>query len=109
MLVFNNKEEAVAFLDQKELWNEIFSSLEVWKGQGYENERIAWLKFHVVPLSVSTSEVFDNIASSFGSVIQSAEFSDNGEDLSYACGGIICKQVERIHKVVTLHWKSKTY
>ncbi|KAJ0454198.1 hypothetical protein HanIR_Chr15g0737431 [Helianthus annuus] len=41
--------------------------------------------------------------------MQFAQFSENGEDLSYACGGVLCKHSERIQNLVALKWKSKTF
>ncbi|KAJ0514661.1 hypothetical protein HanHA300_Chr10g0372031 [Helianthus annuus] len=109
LLVFNSSEDKCAFLDMKELWYDVFSILDEWKGQVLEVERLAWFKIHGVPLSISCPKVFNNIAGKFGELIQSAQFSEDGGDLSYACCGVLYKGSERVNDKVIVNWKGKSY
>ncbi|KAJ0793130.1 hypothetical protein HanOQP8_Chr01g0026241 [Helianthus annuus] len=106
---FDSNEDKCVFLDKKELWYDVFSILDEWKGQVLEVERMAWLKIHAVPLSISCPKVFDDIAGKFGEIIQSAQFSEDGGDLSYACCGVLYKGSERVHDKVIVNWKGKCY
>ncbi|MFS7917120.1 hypothetical protein Hanom_Chr03g00185291 [Helianthus anomalus] len=70
---------------------------------------LAWIKIHGVPLSISCPKVFDDIAGKFGDMIQSAKFSEDDGDLSYACCGVLRIRSERVHDKVIVNWKGKRY
>lgn len=109
LLVFWNNMEKLSFLEDKEAWLNCFDSIEPWNGQLVDYEKVAWLKLHGVPLALSCSQVFDVIASKFGTVIQSAQFEEEGGDLSYACVGILSKKVERINQICKLNWQNQSF
>ncbi|PWA89463.1 RNA-directed DNA polymerase, eukaryota, Nucleotide-binding alpha-beta plait domain protein [Artemisia annua] len=104
LLVFRDKMEKDSFLENKVGWEVFLESCVAWNGQIVEFERIAWLKIHGVPLTLSKPQVFDVIASNFGKVIQSAQFEEEGKDLSYAMVGVLVNKVERIKHTCVIKW-----
>ncbi|KAJ0750902.1 hypothetical protein HanLR1_Chr05g0187211 [Helianthus annuus] len=102
LLVFGSRKEKEVFVSKSDVWCHIFDRLEDWSGQIIEFERIAWLKIHGVPLRLSCIQVFDDIAAKFGNVVQSAQFSEDGGDLSFAYIGILCNSVDRVNKKIAL-------
>ncbi|KAJ0735640.1 hypothetical protein HanPI659440_Chr11g0434371 [Helianthus annuus] len=109
ILLFGNNFEKQRFFESKKEWAEVFCQLQDWKGQDCQVERIIWLKLHGVPIMLSNVQVFDAIAGRFGDVIQSAQFTENNTDLSFAVCGVLCKSVERIQQTVALRWKDKVF
>ncbi|XP_076930153.1 uncharacterized protein LOC143594820 [Bidens hawaiensis] len=94
------------FVTNKSVWEEFFVSVEEWRGQTINVERIAWLKVHGVPLTLSCAKVFDEIASRFGSVIQTAQFTEDDGDLSFACVGVLRSSVDRVNQKINQKWKT---
>lgn len=109
MLVFENRDFKLEFTSNKDAWALHVELLEEWYGQTFKVPRVAWLKIRGVPLSLSCSKVFDDIASKFGSVIQPAMFPEEDRDLSVACVGILCSGSDRVNKMVSLNWKSSKF
>ncbi|MFS7980932.1 hypothetical protein Hanom_Chr10g00944971 [Helianthus anomalus] len=85
LLVFRGNFEKSVFLEDKEMWMKSFVSVECWKGQIVDFERIAWLKIFGIPLHLSCKEVMDSVAATVGEIFQSNEFLEGGKDLSYGC------------------------
>ncbi|KAM0057469.1 putative RNA recognition motif domain, nucleotide-binding alpha-beta plait domain superfamily [Helianthus debilis subsp. tardiflorus] len=108
-LIAKNSDEKDVFLLDKGAWLSCFDRLETWKGDVLEFERVAWVKMHGVPLTLSCSHVFDEIASRFATVIQSAQFSEEEGDLSHACVGILVKMVDRIYQKCKLNWRNHCF
>ncbi|MFS7955163.1 hypothetical protein Hanom_Chr07g00639411 [Helianthus anomalus] len=84
-----------------------FSSLDIWAGKSVQYERVAWLKFHGVPLHLAENKVFDDMAGLFGKVIHKYQLSLMDKDLSVNYVGFLVDQGERISDMVTLRWKNK--
>ncbi|MFS7984644.1 hypothetical protein Hanom_Chr11g00988901 [Helianthus anomalus] len=82
VLVFDNSKEKDEFLEKKEGWSSCFDSLEAWRGQVCEYEKIAWLKIYGIPLRLLTNQVCNDIGSQFGVVVQSGSFDQEEGDLS---------------------------
>ncbi|KAF5795124.1 hypothetical protein HanRHA438_Chr08g0347431 [Helianthus annuus] len=104
LLVFRDKVERDSFLEDNVGWEVFLDSCVTWNGQILDVERIAWLKLHGVPLTLAKPQVFDVIASNFGKVIHSAQFEEEGRDLSYAVVGVLVNKVERIKQSCVIKW-----
>ncbi|KAJ0457352.1 hypothetical protein HanIR_Chr15g0772731 [Helianthus annuus] len=101
--------EAADFLLEVSTWSKWFSSLDMWAGQSMQYERVAWLKFHGVPLHLAENKVFDDAAGLFGKVIHNSQLSSSDKDLSVNYVGILVDHGKRIEDVVTLKWKNKRF
>ncbi|KAI3775000.1 hypothetical protein L1987_49568 [Smallanthus sonchifolius] len=67
MLVFKSMEETERFWLDKELWTDVFASIDRWYGkQKLMDERIAWLQVHGVPLQLAIDQVFDLVGAQYG-------------------------------------------
>ncbi|KAJ0592482.1 putative RNA recognition motif domain, nucleotide-binding alpha-beta plait domain superfamily [Helianthus annuus] len=97
------------FVSKKVEWESDMESVEEWVGQTFKVDRIAWLKIHGVPLSLSCAQVFDDNASKFGSIVQPAQFPEEDGDLSVACVGILRSLIDRVNQKVRLKWKSAVF
>ncbi|MFS7997820.1 hypothetical protein Hanom_Chr12g01146461 [Helianthus anomalus] len=58
---------------------------------------------------LQSKEVFNDIGSKFGVVVQSPSPNEEDEDLSYVLIGVLCKSVNRIHQVINLKWKDISF
>ncbi|KAJ0902776.1 putative RNA recognition motif domain, nucleotide-binding alpha-beta plait domain superfamily [Helianthus annuus] len=94
------------FLKEAGLW---FSSVDMWAGQTMQYERVAWLKFHGMPLHLAENKVFDDVAGMFGKVIEKSQLSLEDNDLSVNFMGILVDHGNRISDSVTVKWKNKRY
>ncbi|KAM0035979.1 hypothetical protein Hdeb2414_s0015g00452891 [Helianthus debilis subsp. tardiflorus] len=108
ILVFECHEEKKVFSDDKQLWMEVFDRVEDWSGQNVDFERIAWLKVHGIPLNILCKKVYDDIASKFGTVIQSSQFAEEDNDLLVVCVGILTKYVDRIQQKIKISWRGNS-
>ncbi|KAF5754000.1 putative RNA recognition motif domain, nucleotide-binding alpha-beta plait domain superfamily [Helianthus annuus] len=66
-----------------------FASLDVWMGQSFSFERLAWLKLTGIPLQLISNEVIDVIGGSFGKIVHRTSRSDFDDDLSYDYVGVL--------------------
>ncbi|MFS7943886.1 putative RNA recognition motif domain, nucleotide-binding alpha-beta plait domain superfamily [Helianthus anomalus] len=101
VLLFDNRDTKSDFTSNKDAWGAYVNSIEEWYGQTF--------KIHGVPLSLSCSKVFDDVASRFGEVIQPAMFPEEDGDLSIACVGILRSEIDRVNQKVKLKWKSYSF
>ncbi|KAJ0799620.1 putative RNA recognition motif domain, nucleotide-binding alpha-beta plait domain superfamily [Helianthus annuus] len=109
LLTFEDEVDATDFLLNTNLWRDWFSLLDLWSGQSLAYERIAWIKFHGVPLNLAENKVFDDMASLFGKVVKSSQLSPRDWDLSSNIVGILVDAGARVSGQVTLKWKSKSF
>ncbi|KAM0063413.1 hypothetical protein Hdeb2414_s0003g00090581 [Helianthus debilis subsp. tardiflorus] len=109
VLVFDNSREKDEFLEKKGGWSSCFDSLETWRGQVCECEKIAWLKLYGIPLRLLTNQVCNDIGSQFGVVVQSGSFDQVDGDLSFVLTGVLVKSPDRIHKKINLIWKEDKF
>ncbi|KAJ0883210.1 putative RNA recognition motif domain, nucleotide-binding alpha-beta plait domain superfamily [Helianthus annuus] len=109
ILVFPNRDAKMVFTANKNAWGIHVDLLEEWYGQTFTVPRIAWLKIHGVPLSLSCSKVFEDVATKFGSIIHSVTFPEEDGDLSVACVGILRSVSGRVNQKVILNWKSSKF
>ncbi|KAM0013520.1 putative RNA recognition motif domain, nucleotide-binding alpha-beta plait domain superfamily [Helianthus debilis subsp. tardiflorus] len=109
ILVFVNRDSKMIFTSMKDAWGVHVDLIEEWYGQTFIVPRIAWLKIRGVPLSLSCSKVFDEVASTFGSIIQPAMFPEEDGDLTVACVGVLRAQLERVSQKVKLSWKTSKF
>ncbi|KAJ0752263.1 hypothetical protein HanPI659440_Chr09g0322331 [Helianthus annuus] len=66
LLVFTCLEDAESFLSDKNTWSVWFEGLKVWDGNFKEDERIAWLQVHGVPVQLALDQVLELVGSRFG-------------------------------------------
>ncbi|KAF5778685.1 hypothetical protein HanXRQr2_Chr12g0550391 [Helianthus annuus] len=87
-----------------------FGSLRRWnRDQKLEDERIAWLQVHGVPIHLALDQVFDVIGSRHGKVVQPASMTEEDCNFSYAYIGVICKSHARIRDRVVLNWRGASF
>ncbi|KAJ0804414.1 hypothetical protein HanPI659440_Chr02g0037791 [Helianthus annuus] len=109
LISFDDDITAADFLLEVNLWNKWFTSLDMWTGQSMQYERVAWLKFHGLPLHLAENKVFDDTASLFGKVIHKSQLSLSDRDLSVNYVGILVDHGERISDSVILKWRNRRY
>ncbi|KAF5765375.1 hypothetical protein HanRHA438_Chr15g0715431 [Helianthus annuus] len=109
LVTFDDDIEAADFLLDVNKWNKWFSSLDMWAGQSMQYERVAWLKFHGLPLHLAENKVFDDVAGLFGKVIHGSQLSLSDKDLSVNYVGILVDHGKRIEESIVLKWKNKKY
>lgn len=86
-----------------------FSSVDLWEGQTFAFERLAWIKIVGVPLHLLSSQVIKAVRNSVGKIVHSPNRSDEDDDLSYDYMGIIAGDGKRIVEEITVVWKDKTF
>lgn len=86
-----------------------FSSIDLWEGQIFAFERLAWVKIVGVPLHLLSSQIINTIGGSVGKVIHTPSRSDEEGDLSYDHVGIIIGDGKRIEEEITVTWKDKKF
>ncbi|KAJ0738095.1 hypothetical protein HanLR1_Chr06g0214251 [Helianthus annuus] len=109
VLVFEDNVSMLEFLNTKEVWNPVFSSLVIWDGQRSNLERLAWIKIFGLPLFLFDKYVVDRIRSKFGRVVQSVQADENLEDFSYAMIGVLCQSTKRINQSYKLKWRNEEF
>ncbi|KAM0056749.1 hypothetical protein Hdeb2414_s0006g00222141 [Helianthus debilis subsp. tardiflorus] len=92
LVMFQDGEERSSFINDLEVWKNVFAKIEPWGCQELPYERIAWLKIHGVPLQLSCDLVMDLVGRQFGQVVQSASLSGEVSDFSFAYVGVLCNQ-----------------
>ncbi|KAM0023720.1 putative RNA recognition motif domain, nucleotide-binding alpha-beta plait domain superfamily [Helianthus debilis subsp. tardiflorus] len=102
-------EEAAELLQKQDKWSKWFSVLDLWEGQSFPYEHVAWLNLFGVPLHLADNSVFSEIASQFGSVVQPAQLSIDDGDLSTVCVGVLVGDGKEIKDTVTLKWKNRSF
>ncbi|KAM0034902.1 hypothetical protein Hdeb2414_s0015g00440171 [Helianthus debilis subsp. tardiflorus] len=108
-LAFEDEIDALVLILNVDKWKEWFDSLDIWSGQTLAYEKLAWIKFHGVPLQLAENKVFDNVASLFGKVVKGSQLSSNNWDLSTNSVWILVDHGSRITNSVTLKWKNKSF
>ncbi|KAF5795883.1 putative RNA recognition motif domain, nucleotide-binding alpha-beta plait domain superfamily [Helianthus annuus] len=109
LLVFINRESKLSFTTKKDAWDVYVEMIEEWYGQTFMVPRIAWLKIRGIPLSLSFHDVFHEVASKFGVIIQPAIFPEEDGDLTVAVVGILRQQMERVNQRVRVLWKTSKF
>ncbi|KAJ0593938.1 hypothetical protein HanHA300_Chr03g0103021 [Helianthus annuus] len=82
---------------------------DVWVGQAFAFEMIAWLQVHGVPLHLWCEEVFSEICGRFGVVAKQPQVLEDDGDFSMVCVGVLVGEGKRILEEVTLNWQDKRY
>uniref|UniRef100_A0A251UF16 Putative nucleotide-binding alpha-beta plait domain-containing protein n=1 Tax=Helianthus annuus TaxID=4232 RepID=A0A251UF16_HELAN len=108
LIVFDSIVERESFMGLRELWKDLFNSVENWAGQSLVVNRLAWIKIFGVPIHLAEPKVFDAIASKFGEVFQLAQFLEEG-DVSCALVGIVPNNIDRISSICKVGWKQFSY
>ncbi|KAF5789011.1 hypothetical protein HanRHA438_Chr09g0377031 [Helianthus annuus] len=109
LIAFEDDIDALDFLLNVNLWKERFDSLDLWSGQSLAYERIAWIKFHGVPLHLAENKVFDDVVALFDKIVKGSNLSTKDWDLSTNCDGILVDVGARISDSVILKWKNKKF
>ncbi|KAM0026029.1 hypothetical protein Hdeb2414_s0020g00553371 [Helianthus debilis subsp. tardiflorus] len=86
-----------------------FSSVDLWEGQIFGFERLAWIKIVGVPLHLLSSQVINAIGSSIGKVVHTPNRSAEDDDLSYDYMGVLVGDGKRIDKEITVAWRDKKF
>ncbi|KAI3756153.1 hypothetical protein L1987_55969 [Smallanthus sonchifolius] len=86
-----------------------FSSVDLWEGQVFCYERLAWLKIMGIPLHLISGEVFEAVGNAFGKVVHRPSRSDDDSDLSYDYIGVLVGEGNRIDEEVTLTWRNRKF
>ncbi|KAJ0805831.1 putative RNA recognition motif domain, nucleotide-binding alpha-beta plait domain superfamily [Helianthus annuus] len=109
LLSFNIASDASGFMDNKEVWKDWFSKVDIWKGQSLPFERLAWINIFGVPPHLLDSLVFDGIGRKYGKIAQGSQLSENDDDLSFDRLGILTDTGNKISGLVNLRWQDKIY
>ncbi|MFS7917832.1 hypothetical protein Hanom_Chr03g00193801 [Helianthus anomalus] len=109
MISFEDDIDALAFVLNANMWKEWFETLDFGSGQSMAYERLAWLKFHDMPLHLAKNKVFNNVASVFGKIVKGSQMSLSDWDLSTNSVGILVDSGSRITGSVILKWKNKRF
>ncbi|MFS7940368.1 hypothetical protein Hanom_Chr05g00463641 [Helianthus anomalus] len=89
LIKFRKEGKCNKFVCSHSLWQDWFSSLDLWNGQSLPFERIAWLKVIGVPVHLAVNKVYDLIARNFGKIIHASQRSEKDLDLSSNCIGVL--------------------
>ncbi|KAJ0762284.1 putative RNA recognition motif domain, nucleotide-binding alpha-beta plait domain superfamily [Helianthus annuus] len=109
LISFEDEEVASSVLVDAKKLNDKFSAVDLWEGQTFGFERLAWLKLTGLPLHLITSEVIDAVGSSFGKIIHRASRSDGDDDLSFDYIRVLVGDGKRISESVTLVWRERKF
>ncbi|KAF5768705.1 hypothetical protein HanXRQr2_Chr14g0639631 [Helianthus annuus] len=109
MITFDYDVEAHDFITSKKTWVHWFDSLDIWAGQTFPFERIAWLKFLGVPLHLAENKVFNDMVELFGKVIHKSQLSYPDSDFSVNHIGVLVGEGDRVSDTVALKWKGRTF
>ncbi|KAJ0508026.1 putative RNA recognition motif domain, nucleotide-binding alpha-beta plait domain superfamily [Helianthus annuus] len=110
VVVFHESGEAERFINDNSTWSVWFTSLAPWDGNAsMEEERIAWIQVHGVPVQLALDQVFDSIGSRYGKVVHSANMSGDDNNFSYALIGVLTKVCKRIVDRVDISWRGKLF
>ncbi|KAF5804958.1 putative RNA recognition motif domain, nucleotide-binding alpha-beta plait domain superfamily [Helianthus annuus] len=110
VLVFHESGEAERFFNDNSCWSVWFTSLAPWDDNiSMEEERIAWVQVHGVPVQLALDQVFDSIGSRYGKVVHSANMSGDDNIFSYALIGVLTKVCKRIVDRVDISWRGKLF
>ncbi|KAM0008544.1 putative RNA recognition motif domain, nucleotide-binding alpha-beta plait domain superfamily [Helianthus debilis subsp. tardiflorus] len=109
IIVFPEDYEAVEFIKKYDVWNEWFSSLDMWEGQSLPYERLAWINFDGVPVHLAENMVFNKLAEHYGQVVHASELSLEVIDLSVNRAGVLVDHGELISDTAFLSWKGRRY
>ncbi|KAJ0470271.1 hypothetical protein HanIR_Chr14g0716901 [Helianthus annuus] len=86
-----------------------FSKIDVWMGQSFGFERLAWLKITGLPLQLFSREVIDVVGNSYGKIVHRAARSDGDDDLSYDYIRVLVGDGKRIAESVSLAWRDRKF
>ncbi|MFS7947649.1 hypothetical protein Hanom_Chr06g00550731 [Helianthus anomalus] len=109
LLVFKDKNSAADFIGLDIVWKEWFSHADLWVGQAYAFERVAWLRVHGIPLHLFCEEVVHDICKRYGSVAKPPQISEDVGDLSMVCVGVLVGEGKRFLEELVLNWNGKRY
>ncbi|KAD4982034.1 hypothetical protein E3N88_18705 [Mikania micrantha] len=89
--------------------NKWFDDIELWSGQDYDFERVAFLRIYGVPISLWDPKVFNAIGEKFGRVLYGSRSSMEDCNLSYDKILVRSSCLNRIHDQLMLDWKGRYY
>ncbi|KAI7740220.1 hypothetical protein M8C21_001296, partial [Ambrosia artemisiifolia] len=109
LIRLSDKQKALDLLLNRDVWSSWFSSLDVWMGQVFSYERIAWLKIQGIPLHIASPEVLDMVAGLFGKIIHPSTLCASDRDLSMDRVGVLVGEGVLINEAVNLKWKNRAF
>ncbi|KAJ0716265.1 hypothetical protein HanPI659440_Chr13g0510741 [Helianthus annuus] len=104
-LKFVNDTACGEFLLDHHRWNNWFLSLDLWNGQSFPLERLAWVRVFGVPVHLLEDEVINSIAGQFGKVVHGAQISEGEENWSFWLVGVLVGDGARIQESVSVRWR----
>ncbi|KAM0018745.1 putative RNA recognition motif domain, nucleotide-binding alpha-beta plait domain superfamily [Helianthus debilis subsp. tardiflorus] len=102
-------EGLASFLNDKDSWSRWFSMLQPWLGQAIPFERLAWINIRGVPPHLVSRDVFDQIGSRYGKVIQPSRFLESDGDISSDRLGILVDSGNSVNGILNLKWQDKKF
>ncbi|KAK9064276.1 hypothetical protein SSX86_015656 [Deinandra increscens subsp. villosa] len=109
LLTCADVEEVDDILAVKDLWMPWFSKLDIWRGQSFLYERVAWIKVRGVPRELWSRETFNAIGSSVGSLGQPSEACLEDGDMSGDYLSVIVSSPAPINEARTVVWQGKKF
>ncbi|KAJ0502997.1 hypothetical protein HanRHA438_Chr11g0523181 [Helianthus annuus] len=110
MLVFKDAEECDRFLENADMWKDMFGYLDKWNGNNkVEDERITWLNVHGVPLQLAIDQVFNLIGGRYGVVVQPTCLSADDVNFSSAQIGVLSKSHARVSDRLDILWRGVSF
>ncbi|KAF5778737.1 putative RNA recognition motif domain, nucleotide-binding alpha-beta plait domain superfamily [Helianthus annuus] len=109
LISFHDVVAAKKFLDSKVIWGPWFSRLDLWNGQTFPFERVAWLRMIGFPIHLFDPDVMIQVGEQFGRVLHTPKFVEEDPDVSVCSVGVLVGEPGRINDSVTLFWNKKSY
>ncbi|KAJ0568193.1 putative RNA recognition motif domain, nucleotide-binding alpha-beta plait domain superfamily [Helianthus annuus] len=109
LISFEDEKLVTSFMnDAREMLGR-FSSLELWEGQTFGFERLAWIKMVGIPLHLIHSDVIDSIGNAYGKIVHKAVRLDVADDLSYVYAGLLVGEGKRTCEEVKISWRDRKF
>ncbi|KAF5801533.1 putative nucleotide-binding alpha-beta plait domain superfamily, RNA-binding domain superfamily [Helianthus annuus] len=107
LVTFKTPEHAIMAKDELLGRSDEFVNVSIWDGQEVEFERVAWVKILGLPIQLCDPEIFEEVASVFGKVVQKVNFDPSSFDMSGGCVGILVNSGIIINGEVSVLWSDK--
>ncbi|KAI3799227.1 hypothetical protein L1987_34517 [Smallanthus sonchifolius] len=106
LLSFPSAKKAKALLDKDANGcYKIFDHIELWEGQPFGYDRVAWISIRGVPLQLWNNHTFDSIGNKLGRVIHHSTAEPTDENLAFDRIAILIQSGE---KHAAASWSTKT-
>ncbi|MFS7939326.1 putative RNA recognition motif domain, nucleotide-binding alpha-beta plait domain superfamily [Helianthus anomalus] len=110
LITFNEAKDMESFMKYKEeLMKEWFQKVEIWRGQLYSYQRVAWIMIRGVPIWLWSKEVMEIIASKIGKVVQGSDADKYDVNLQLDVVGVIVDHGLCIKETLPVVWKDQSF